>query len=105
MRSNQSIWMGLAAVMMLGTGASAAGVQQAREWQREADVARAGRQWDIAYTAYLKIATTFPNTPHGRLAAGRVREIQSQMLSPARSSASENPGSWLQEIVDFLVWP
>lgn len=105
MRSNRKTWMGLAMVMMLATGASTAGVNQARDWQRQADVASAVRQWDVAYAAYLKIAETFPGTTHGRAAAARARKIRAAMLSPARPSASDDPGSWIIELVDFLVWP
>lgn len=105
MRSTPMIWMGLAAVMVLGTGASPSGVQQAREWQQEGDVAMAGHQWDIACSAYEKIATTFPNTRHGRRAEARLQVVREKMLSPARSPTSENPFSWIGELIDFLVWP
>ncbi len=104
-RSNRWVWMGLAAVLMLGTGASTEGVQQARLWQWEGDVALAGQQWDVAYSSYMKIATAFPDTRHGRRAAARARSIRARMLSPDRSPASENPFSWIGELIDFVTWP
>lgn len=105
MRSNRMSEVLLAAAWILGIGASTAGVNQARNWQRQADVASAVHQWDVAYAAYLKIAETFPDTAHGRAAAARARKIRAAMLSPARPPASDDPGSWIIEWVDFLVWP
>lgn len=105
MRSDRMTWIGLAAVLLLGTGASPEGVGQAREWQRQGDLASAGHQWDIAYAAYVQIAETFPNTTHGRVAAARARRMRAAMLSPERSSSSEDLGSWIEEFFDFLIWP
>lgn len=105
MRSNRKTWIGLAMGVMLATGASTAGVDQAREWQRQGDLASAGHQWDIAYAVYLKIAEVFPDTAHGRVAAARARRIRAKMLSPVRPPVAENPGSWFEELIDFLVWP
>lgn len=95
----------LLGVLTLGTGASPEGVQQARDWQSQADVARAGKMWDAAYQYYAQMAETFPGTRYGRLGARRARQMRAQMVTPARSPASEDPGMWLEEIVDFFVWP
>lgn len=105
MRSDRMTWIGLAAIWMLGMGASTEGIQQARDWQSQGDLALAGKQMPIAYTAYMKIATTFPDTAHGRRAAARARQIRAEMASPERSPASENLFSWIGEIIDFLTWP
>lgn len=89
----------------LGTGASVEGVQRAREWQRAGDLAAAGKMWDAAYQIYTKIAETFPDTRHGQTAARRAREMRAKMLSPARSSAREDPFSWIGEALDFVIFP
>ena len=95
----------LLGVFALGTGASTEGVQQARHWQYYADVARAGKLWGPAYAFYSKVAEIFPNTRHGRIAARRARQMRAQMLAADRSPASEDPMSWLGEVIDFVVWP
>lgn len=96
----------LAGVMMVGMGAaSSEGVRQADRWQREADVARSGGQWDIAYNRYAATAETFPGTPHGKVGADRAAWMKGWGLQPDRSPASEDPVSWLTELFDFLTWP
>ncbi len=108
MRTNWVTLGLLAGIVMLGTGASPETVVQAREWQREGDVARAtntGGMDEVAYVAYSKIAQTFPDTRHGRVAAGRASEMRARLLTPQRSPASDDPGSWLEELVDFFLWP
>ena len=95
----------LLGVFALGTGASTDGVQQARDWQYYADTARAGKLWGPAYAFYAKIAETFPDTRHGRIAARRARQMRAQMAAADRSPASEDPISWLEEAIDFVVWP
>ena len=89
----------------LGTGASTQAVDQAREWQHSGDVAQSGRMWDAAYAFYSKVAETFPGTRHGRTAARRAREMRVKMLAPARSPATEDPFSWVGEVLDFIVFP
>lgn len=105
MRSRWITGVLLMGAVALGTGASTEGVRQAREWQHHGDSARAGRMWDAAHLFYNKVAKTFPDTPHGRVAARRVRQMRAQMVSPARSPASDDPLAWLGELVDFLLWP
>ena len=96
----------LAGLLLLGVGASSpAGVRQADEWQREADLARAGGQWDIAYRRYGMLADLFPGTPHGRMGAARARWMQDWGLAPNRSSASDDPVSWTVEAFEFFTWP
>ena len=60
MRSNCLRLALLGGLLALGTGASPEGVRQADRWQKEADLARAGGQWDIAYDRYFKLAETSP---------------------------------------------
>lgn len=105
MRSNHLRFALLGALMVLATGASTGGVKEADRWQKEADVARANNQWDIAYDRYFRIAQTFPGTPHGIVAARRARWMQNWALSPDRSPASEDPVSWTCELFDFVTWP
>lgn len=105
MRSRWITWGLLLGVFALGTGASVDGVQQAREWQHAGDIARAKQQWDAAHVFYSKVAETFPDTQHGRVAARRVRQMRAQMVAPDRSPASEDPLSWVGEFLDFLLWP
>ncbi|GEM_PF-2587698 len=95
----------LAGLLAVGTGASPQGVREADRWQREGDLARAGRQWDIAYPRYLMLADFFPGTPHGRLGASRARQMRAWALEPDRSPASDDPVSWTQELFDFFTWP
>ena len=95
----------LVGIVMLGTGASPEGVAQAREWKREGDLASAGGLYEVAYVAYSRIAQTFPNTQYGRVAAIRASEIQDKLLTPQPSPASDEPGRWRQELVDFFLWP
>ena len=95
----------LSALMVLGTGASTEGVKEADRWLREADLARSGGQWDIAYGRYARTAGTFPGTPHGRVAAGRARWMQDWALSPNRGPASEDPVSLVCELFDLVTWP
>ena len=96
----------LAGVVMAGTGAAPSeGVRQADRWQREADLSRAQGQWDIAYDRYATTAETFPGTPHGKVGADRAAWMKSWGLQPDRSSASDDPISWLTELLDFFTWP
>ena len=105
----QAQWMRfglLAAVLMLATGAvSTKGVEQADQWQREADMARNFQQWPIGYQRYSALADVFPGTRHGRIGAVRARQMQDWGLSPDRSSASDDPVSWAVELFDFVTWP
>jgi len=105
----QSDWLKLgllAGVLIFGTGAvPTEGVRAADRLQREADLARAGGQWDIAYPRYRMLVELFPNTPHGRVGASRAREARAWALQPDRSPASEDPVSWTYEILDFFTWP
>ena len=113
MRAPWGVWGLLIGVMVLATGASGGvpplagseGVGQARDWQHAGDVALSGRQLEVAYVFYKKVAETFPDTAHGRYAAKRARMLETRMLKPARSSDSEGPGNWIEEIFDFLFWP
>ena len=95
----------LAAAWLLASGASPEGVEQARRWQYQGDLAQAGGLDEIAYVSYERIHRTFPGTRHGNLAADRMRNLRSQMAWPRQSPAQENPGSWTSEVFDFLVWP
>ena len=105
MRTNWVTLGLLAGIVMLGTGASPEAVVQAREWQRQGDITSAGGMDEVAYVAYSKIAETFPHTRHGRVAAGRASEMRARLLTLQRSPASDDPGSWLEELVDFFLWP
>ena len=106
MRSNNLLRFGLlAGVLVLGTGASTQGVRQAERWQREADLARAGGLWDVAYERYRDIAEVFPGTPHGRMAAARAQWMQGWGVSPDRSAASEDPLALTCELFDLVTWP
>ena len=95
----------LAGVLMLGTGASPEGVREADRLQREADIARSGGQWDIAYPRYLKLVQLFPETPHGKLAAVQAAEMREAVFTPDPSPDSEDWAAWTREIVDFFTWP
>ena len=105
MRSKWMIGVLLTAVVFLTAGASPNAVQPARRWQHAGDVARAQEQWDVAYLFYSRIAETFPDTPHGRLARNRAVEARFHLLWPMRSPAEDSPASWLGEAIDFLTWP
>ncbi len=105
MRSNWVTLGLLAGIVMLGTGASPEAVLQAREWQRQGDLASAGGLYGVAYVAYQKVAKTFPGTRHGRYAASRARAMQAMLRHPARSPASDDASSWTAEVVDFFLWP
>lgn len=95
----------LAAVLLLGTGASPDGVRQADRWSHKAQMAHATGQWDVAYDYYMKVAETFPGTPHGRLALRMARHMQDWAISPARSPADEDPVSLTCELFDLVTWP
>lgn len=96
----------LAGLVMLGTGAASSdAVREAERWQHEADIARAGNFWHIAYQRYAQTAETFPGTPHGNTGAKRANQMRHWGVAPDRSSASEDPASWLTELFDFLTWP
>ena len=106
MRSDWTALSLLAGMVLIGTGAAPVqGVREADRFQREADIARAGGQWDIAYPRYMRMVELFPETPHSRLGAVRAQEMGKAALKPNRSPASESPASWVEEIVDFLTWP
>ena len=106
MRSDRLILSLLAGVLVLGTGAApTGGVREADRLQREADVARSGRQWDIAAPRYTNLAEFFPETPHGRVGASRAHEMRAWAREPDRSPASEDPVSWTYEVLDFFTWP
>ena len=105
MRSRWVTLVLLLGVFALGTGASIDGVQSAREWQHAGDLAEAEKMWDAAYQFYTKVAETFPDTRHGRVAAARAREMRAKMLVPARSSGRGDPVSWFDEILDFVLFP
>ena len=106
MRSDWTALSLLAGMLLIGTGAAPIeGVREANRFQREADIARAGGQWDIAYPRYMKMVELFPETPHSRLGAMRAHETGRAALKPDRSLASESPSSWVEEIVDFFTWP
>ena len=105
MRSGWLTGFCLMGVALVGTGASLDGIEQARRWQYQADLALAVGQREVAYSYYQRIAEVFPDTEHGRLAARRARALRRGLLWPDRSPTSEDPGSWFAEWVDFLVWP
>ena len=105
MRMNEARLIGLAGLLLLGTGASSQGVRQAERWQWEADLARVFGQWDVAYDRSAKTAAVFPRTPHGRIAVGRAERARELGVNPNRSPASDDPISWLNEICDFVTWP
>lgn len=95
----------LVGVWVMATAASPEGVGQARRWQHQADLARAGGMEEVAYVSYEQVYRTFPGTRHGNLAADRMRQLRSRMSWPGQSPASENGGSWTSEVTDFFVWP
>ena len=105
----RSDWLKLGLIMgllVLGTGASSTeGVKQAERWQREADVARACSQWDVAYQRYMMLADLFPGTPHARRALRWARRMEDWAASPDRPAASEDPVSWTCELFDLVTWP
>lgn len=105
MHSNGMTGWLLGAVVLFACAASSEGVDQARQWQYQADVARAGGMDAIAYRFYRNVAEVFPNTPHGRSAAVRAAQMRGHLLWVDRSPASEDPESFLGEAIDFLVWP
>ena len=105
MGSKWMIGLLLAGLVGLGTGASMEGIGQARQWQRQADLAMAVGQWDAAYVFYRRIAEAFPESRHGRRAAGRARVLRERMLRPDRSPGEESPTVWTAELADFLTWP
>ncbi|MBI3333126.1 MAG: hypothetical protein HYZ93_03445 [Candidatus Omnitrophica bacterium] len=105
MRSRWRIGMLLAGLMLLGTGASLDGVRQAREWQYWGDVALANGRVAEANIFYGKVAETFPDSPHGRRAAGLFQKTQADLLTPEPSPASEDCASVKAELIDFLTWP
>ena len=105
MRAKWATWGLLLGLVTLGTGASAEGVQQARFWLRAGDIARSGGQWHVAYQYYNQAAETFPDTQHGKLANRRAYRMQRYLLAPDRAPFKEDPGSHIEEFLDFLIWP
>lgn len=105
MRSNRMTGLVFAFTALLTCGASPEGVEQAKQWQYQADLARAGRMDGIAYRLYQAVAETFPDTPHGRSAAQRAAQMKARLLWVERSPSAEDPGSFLKEVFDFLTWP
>ena len=105
----RSDWLNLgllAGLLVVGTGAAPTeGVRKAEEWQHEADVARAGGQWDIAYPRYMKMMEVFPETPHSEVGAKGAQEMRSAALKPNEAPDSQSHRAWLDEIVDFFTWP
>ena len=105
MRSHWVTLVLLLGAFTLGTGASIDGVQSAREWQHAGNLAEAGKMWDAAYQFYAKVAETFPDTRHGRVAAARAREMRAKMLAPARCPGKGDAVSWFDELLDFVLFP
>lgn len=105
MHSNRMSAALLAAVVLFACGASTEGVEQARQWMYQGDLARVGKLNDVAYQFYLKVAETFPNTPHGRSAAIRAEQMRRKALWVNSSPATETPENWVAEVFDFLIWP
>lgn len=104
----RSRWMNgalLVGVLTFATGAAVDGIREAREWQYAGDIATALDQPLVASVFYEKVAKTFPNTTHGRLAQERLREIRALLREPAVSPVQEPPGTWKKELRDFLTWP
>lgn len=95
----------LMGALVFCTGASVDGIRQAREWQWAGDLAVANGHPVEAYYFYQKIADTFPGTPHGRRAEKWTKTMNTRALRPVRSPASEDPGSWVEEVLDFVSWP
>jgi len=95
----------LLAILFLGTGASLEGIREAREWEHAGDVAMAGELLPEAYHYYRKVAVTFPETRLGHRALAWAEYTRSRLTKPSRSPNSENPSSWLGEVVDFFTWP
>ena len=105
MRARWMTGIGLAGILLFCTGASVEGVRQVREWQWAGDLALANGQPMEAYAFYRKIAETFPETSDGRWAGKRARALIGRISKPTRSPASEDPCVWVEELVDFFVWP
>ena len=105
MRSNSLRFGWLIGLVLLGTGASSNGVGQAEQWHHEAEIAKVFGQWATVYERSFQGARVFPRTPHGRNAEGLAQEARDQMVTPARSPASEDWTSQKEEIRDFFVWP
>ena len=105
MRSRGMIGVLLIGAFVFCTGASVNGVRQARDWQYAGDLALANGQPVEAYFFHSKVAETFPGTPHARRAEKWTRTLNARLLRPIRSPASEDEGTWAEEIFDFLIWP
>ena len=84
-----------------GVGESVAGIRQAEEWRRAADLALENKQWLVAYSFYRKNAETFPGTRHACLAACRADYSRYFLHHPGRVPSGED---WLREAYDFLTW-
>ena len=107
MRQRNRLTIGLlAGAWILGAGAAPIqGVRQADRWHREADLARTGGQWDIAYPLCMRLADSFPGMPHGLWGQERAFQMREQALDPDQSPAEESRDSWVREIRDFFTWP
>jgi len=105
MRSNGLRLGWLIGLLVLGTGASSNGARQAEQWHRESEIARTFGQWDIVYNRSLQAIQIFPGMPHARLAARLALQARDRMVHPGRASASDDPVSWTNEILDFFTWP
>ncbi|MBI3318419.1 MAG: hypothetical protein HYZ90_04620 [Candidatus Omnitrophica bacterium] len=105
MRSRWMRGLLLAGALMLGTGASADGMREAREWTYAADLALICRQPVVSYSYYRLVADTFPETRYGRYAAKRARWLGAKLQRRPRSPETEGPGSFIEEAIDFVTWP
>lgn len=105
MRSRWMSGMLLVGALVFCTGASVNGVRQARNWQHAGDLALANGQPVEAIFFYNKITETFPGTPHARRAQKWTKTLNARLARPVRSSGSEDPGTWTEELFDFLIWP
>jgi len=105
MRSRGTICLLLMGALVFCTGASVNGIRQARDWQYAGDLALANNQPVEAYFFNSKIAESLPGTPHARRAEKWTRTLNTRLARPVRSPASEDPGTWVEELFDFVSWP
>ncbi len=95
----------LTAAWIFNTGASLEGVREVREWKHAGDLASALNQPLVAYPFYERVAKALPGTRHGNLAAGRARTTRGKLLAPPAQPTSEDPSTFIGEVLDFLIWP